>query len=844
MSGGQIGSVIGGVIGAYFGGPVGAQIGMAVGGAIGGAVDPTKINGPHIGDGQQQSATDGTPIAWVMGTAKIAGTVVWAGDRYEVKIKDSGKGGPSVSHYESRQSFAICVCESSEIRNSTVEDILMVEQDGVIVYDARPGSTMISDSQKWKENIDFLFGGEDQLPHPTIEADVGTDSTPAYRGRLMMVATDFDIYSPGDRVPSFSFVVRSAGTKIGATNGWWKYNATLDPVGGPYTIPDGITDANYYDSWWATGRAPFGNLNGRAGPGVGKDAHIYDSDFPKYVNTFVPLNTRTWLRRKLWLSEAPESDVPFVGYFDNGFKLWINGSLVISRSTYTNEGFTTHVPRSVFRKGTNQLVCQCDDQLSIDSTGKNVSYFVLKMDGDIAGKTLSDIAGMTLSDIAGQICRRGGLEESHIDAGDVMDEFVLGYPIARQCTGTDALRPLLQAYFCFGSEYDGQLHFHKFGEDATLTVDPAHLIIGNDATEGAIQQTTRNQATEFPRKVTGQYTDPDQNYNAVTVTAERNAIDVIAIGEQQFDIPVVMEADDAIKAVDKALKVAYATLEGTRDYVVPFAYGTTDYIAAVAGMPLLMDGKRWVLDDLTVGNNFLKFSTRYDRQSAYTSNIQAIKGIAPTPPVSRYGGPTDMMVMNLPLLQSKDTVGVYVAVKGSDPGWRRADIQISYDDKESWQPAVTANLASVFGTVVDVLPSSGEPLVVDVDDGVLENVTSGQLAGGANAFAVANGSEQGSVGQFQYAEQDSLGDWELTSITDGLKGSAPLAPDVGDQFMILENVYLVPIDASYDGKTIWLRATANGEKPDEQTPVSIVFHADTTTYIDGGTPGDDLPPPA
>lgn len=50
MSGQQIGTVVGGVIGAFFGQP---QLGMAIGGLIGGIVDPTKINGPRIGDGQQ-----------------------------------------------------------------------------------------------------------------------------------------------------------------------------------------------------------------------------------------------------------------------------------------------------------------------------------------------------------------------------------------------------------------------------------------------------------------------------------------------------------------------------------------------------------------------------------------------------------------------------------------------------------------------------------------------------------------------------------------------------------------------------------------------------------------------
>src|SRR5699024_5958061 len=205
------------------------------------------INGPHIGDGQQQSATDGSPISWVMGTAKVAGTVVWAGERFEVKIKDSGKGGPEVSHYESRQSFAVCICESSELRGSTMGGVLMVAQDGVIVYDVRPGSTMVEDSLKWKENIDFMFGAEDQLPHPTIEAEVGADSTPAYRGRLMMVSTDCDIYSAGDRIPNFTFLVSQDSVLKTATTGTdaWPSKRTLAaPQAGTYSL------------YWYTGAAP------------------------------------------------------------------------------------------------------------------------------------------------------------------------------------------------------------------------------------------------------------------------------------------------------------------------------------------------------------------------------------------------------------------------------------------------------------------------------------------------------------------------------------------------------------------------------------------------------------
>ena len=96
MSGQQIGRGVGLVVGSFFGMP---QLGMAIGGLIGGAVDPQKIKGPHIGDGQTQTASDGAPIAWIQGTAPVSGTIIQVSARREVEVTDSGgKGGPVVSH--------------------------------------------------------------------------------------------------------------------------------------------------------------------------------------------------------------------------------------------------------------------------------------------------------------------------------------------------------------------------------------------------------------------------------------------------------------------------------------------------------------------------------------------------------------------------------------------------------------------------------------------------------------------------------------------------------------------------------------------------------------------------
>lgn len=232
MSGQQIGTVIGGAIGAYFGGPAGAQLGMAIGGMIGGAIDPTKIYGPKIGDGQQQTATDGAPIAWVQGTALVAGTLVQVSKRRQIRHKDNGKGsGTEQVTFTAEQDFAILVCESCELRDSSMDSVLMVLQDGKIVYDIRDGkhygdnaigfngnyahdvtAVVLGMTDSFKLHCDFMFGGEDQMPHPTLEAITGVGNTPAYRGSLVAVFKNFDVSAAGDRIPSFQFLVASSAT--------------------------------------------------------------------------------------------------------------------------------------------------------------------------------------------------------------------------------------------------------------------------------------------------------------------------------------------------------------------------------------------------------------------------------------------------------------------------------------------------------------------------------------------------------------------------------------------------------------------------------------------------------
>lgn len=873
MSGQQIGTVVGGIVGAYFGYP---QLGMAIGGLIGGAVDPEKIHGPHIGQGQVQTASPGVPIAWVQGTAKVAGTLMVVGPRREVQLQDSGKGGPEVFHYETRQDFAILICESSELRNSTIKSVIMVEQDGKLVYDARPNSKIAAASAKWKANVDFLFGAEDQLPHPTLEMISGVGSTPAYRGRCIAVFKDFNTTMAGERIPQFKFTVSSAtedalvdnvledytlqltigsSQQVKDQNNLWYYTkawSSISAEGSPFISDFLISDGGTIQEW-AWGRygfklQPYGRVDSEIVWKSGMDS-------ASMVGILAIDGALDYDTGWHWQSGPPTPDFindwftlhglnhPITSENDITYPLPVDVAPGIYQSIRLHHFQYPGAYDALDYRPTVKLALTGNRPLRpLEGT---IGYWEDTSDGSLwrpswvaaAPELVQRPLSTTLQTIAQRICERGGLTDDQIDVAALAGIDVAGYAIATQCTGDQALAPLLQAYFAFATECDASLLFKFYGEDALQTVSRDDLII-TDATNGAISETKRNQATEFPQKVVAAFIDPDQNYDTNTVTAERLAQTVVAIGETDIQIPVAMDADQAAQAADKALKIAYATLEGTRDYSVPYATPNANYLTICAGEPVLMDGKRWVTDAATLSNGSIKFETRYDRQSAYTSNVQAVKPNPPATPTSSYSGPTILLPMNLPSLRPQDTYGLYLAAKGYDTNWRGCVVQISYDDQVSWQNALTINAASTMGALVEDETGTGTTTVDIGTTASLESVTDAQLDAKANAYAVVDSDGIAEVRQFKTAAlQESgtdAGDWLLSDQRTGLLGTTHKDYLAGDQFTMLASVYFFPIDPGFAGKTLYLRGVGFGEAAEDATIIPFVFEAfqprDLTIY--------------
>lgn len=370
------------------------------------------------------------------------------------------------------------------------------------------------------------------------------------------------------------------------------------------------------------------------------------------------------------------------------------------------------------------------------------------------------------------------------------------------------------------------MYFKLYGADAAITVDDDDLLEATDANDNNVTSNPRNQATEFPRKITASYIDPAQNYMPVTVAAERLAIDITAIGEQTLQIPVVMAADQARQAVDKAMKVAYATLQGTQTYGVAFG-GAQSYLSLCAGEPILFRNKRWVVDDITVGNGSLQLTTRYDRQSAYTSTVQAVVGNEPTTPASPYSGPTRLIAMNLPSLRPQDTYGLYLAANAisSTQNWRGCTAQYSLDGQVTWLNGPLITEGSTFGTIVTDEPGGGEPITVQVN-GALYTITDAQLAARQNGFAVlhASGNE---IGQFKTAAEVTGhdGQYQLTDVGRGLLATQRVNVSAGETFTMLDSVYFLPIPLDFSGSVIYLRGVGFGETAEDAAIISVKYTA-------------------
>jgi hypothetical protein len=262
------GAIVGGAIGWFVGMPMlGASLGSMVGGIAGGLIDPatTDTTGAHLGDQQITTSAYGTAIALGYGTFRVGGNVIWASAPLETKnIASSGKGmggSSTATTFTYSRSFAIAFAAGP------ASDVLRIWFDSKLVMDKKSPSstTVVTDSHghtqtyvttnnpdgtttrtvtegtttDTKEGVitttlgptltdavsyQFYGGTEDQLPDPTIEADIGVGKVPGHRGLVYIVFNTLQLANYGNRIPQVT-----AEIAFGTAKGYpWFQTTTFD----------------------------------------------------------------------------------------------------------------------------------------------------------------------------------------------------------------------------------------------------------------------------------------------------------------------------------------------------------------------------------------------------------------------------------------------------------------------------------------------------------------------------------------------------------------------------------------------------------------------------------------
>ncbi len=194
------------IVGSYFG-PVGAAIGGAIGGAIDRsfAPDPPDQVGPRMEELKVTTSGYGINLPTHFGTTRTAGNLIYAQDLREVRTTtETDAGGKGGGPTQTTITFSYFGTFAISAGRGIGRGVRRMWANGVLVWDATVGAAS-PDSVA----LDFTFypGTPDQLPDPTMEADLGVGMVPGYRDEMVLMFRDVPLEKFGNRLPSFELEI-------------------------------------------------------------------------------------------------------------------------------------------------------------------------------------------------------------------------------------------------------------------------------------------------------------------------------------------------------------------------------------------------------------------------------------------------------------------------------------------------------------------------------------------------------------------------------------------------------------------------------------------------------------
>lgn len=436
------------------------------------------------------------------------------------------------------------------------------------------------------------------------------------------------------------------------------------------------------------------------------------------------------------------------------------------------------------------------------------------------GGTTIEPCDLTLGEIVAAECAQRDVTD--IDVSELTDA-VIGFRVSSETSPQTNIQSLQSGFMFDGSEYDGVLHFPKRGGPTTfaLTVDDLA------ARDGDPIEWERAQEAELLRKVTVGYIDPATTYTTTTQDWERRTGTIQALGEGTMELPVVQDKDWAKQAAEKSLKVGWAETDTCRfsltrahSHLVPAQVGT---ITDADGVTYRIRITR-IEDD----GGVRLVEAKRERSNTYNSNAQGTSGPNPSFPGSSLRGPTDAVVMNMPVLRDEDDKpGVYWAARGYLSGWQGAVLQVKRGS--DWVTLGEVSTPATMGELLADLPAHAgdvddtNTLTVKVNDD-LASVTFHELLSEKNALAIVNADGTVEVVQVQTWTETAPGEWTGTTLIRGRLDTQRSAHAAGSRVVVLDSsVRFAHLQGADLGKTLTFRAVSVGTNPDAAPTFTVTL---------------------
>jgi hypothetical protein len=377
------------------------------------------------------------------------------------------------------------------------------------------------------------------------------------------------------------------------------------------------------------------------------------------------------------------------------------------------------------------------------------------------------IEGMAVDRLIAAICADHGLPAPQFEGAD---GFVDGYVIDRPMSARAAIEPIESLFSLDATTRAGKIVFSGRGAQATFSLTREDLAPGR---KGAEIARMRAQETELPRSISVGFSDSENDYRRVAVSALRQT--ARSRREQSSETSAALRLAEAQKLADLVLRDAWIARDRAEFSLRP------GLLEVEAGDVVLLEvegeERRFQITRIVEGETRRCEARAIAPEIFGTQPAMAEIATRPAPPTP---GPPSALVLDLPIDPGAPTPLAALALR-ADP-WRGPYTLWRSADGASFDPVATIGRPTVLGETLSTLSpgplwrwDKAGSVTIRIAGGAFSSVTDEAALAGANLIALRGLDGVWEIVSFASATLVSPGVWTASRLLRGLYGSEAAA---------------------------------------------------------------------